>query len=166
MKEVFIDFQKCTGCKSCEIACAVEHSSAKSLLAAIAETPPPQRRIHVEKASSFSWPVRCMHCKEAACIAACPSGAMRRVNNRVVLDDERCMGCMMCAMLCPFGAISANDGSKSPVKCDHCAMLEKLEKEPACVAACPTAALVFVEPERFARDRRARAAEAAAYAEG
>jgi carbon-monoxide dehydrogenase iron sulfur subunit len=69
-------------------------------------------------------------------------------------------------MLCPFGAITTNDGRKSAVKCDHCTMLEKLGKEPACVTACPTSALAFVEPERFVKDRRAKAAEAAARTEG
>ena len=40
MKRVFIRTEWCTGCKTCKIACAVEHFRSKRLLAAMMELPP------------------------------------------------------------------------------------------------------------------------------
>ncbi len=40
-KVIYIDVEKCLGCRSCEIECAVAHSAAKSLLGALREDPLP-----------------------------------------------------------------------------------------------------------------------------
>jgi carbon-monoxide dehydrogenase iron sulfur subunit len=166
MKEVFIDIERCTGCKSCEIACSVAHSASKDLAGAISESPPPRKRVHVEKAFQFSYPGRCMHCSDAACITACPSGAMHRdaATGGVTVDEERCMGCWMCAMVCPFGAISMSPDRKVALKCDLCAERQGEGREPACVEACPTRALTFREPAEVSREKRLDLAEAVAAA--
>ena len=46
-KEIFVKIDRCTGCRSCEVACAVEHSTSKSLFAAIFETPVPRKRLYI-----------------------------------------------------------------------------------------------------------------------
>jgi len=78
LKEVQVDVGRCTGCKSCEIACAVEHSAGKELFRAIFEEIPPRKRIFVQDAGEKSVPVNCRHCEEAFCVRVCPTGAMYR----------------------------------------------------------------------------------------
>ncbi len=156
MKEVFVDMERCTACKSCEIACAVSHSDSKDLFSAIFETPRPQKRIHVERADSHSYPVRCMHCSDAACIVACPNGAMTRDSETggVYVNEDKCMGCFMCAMVCPFGSISAHPMKKTALKCDFCLQRLKEGKQPACAEACPTQALLFGEEGELVKQKR------------
>lgn len=161
MKRVFIDVRRCTGCKSCELACAVEHSESKDLFLAVFETPSPVKRIHVEQVQAFSYPSRCMHCEEASCMIACPSGAMDKdKSGAVVVNEARCMGCMMCAMVCPFGAITMNRASKVIIKCDFCITRKNNGKLPACVEACPTGTLQYGEEEDLVRSKRIVAGQA------
>ncbi len=166
MREVFVEIERCTACKSCEIACSVQHSKSKDLFTAILERPAPIRRVHVERALNFSFPVRCMHCLDAPCMAACPVGAMYRDQElgSVHVNKERCMGCWMCAMVCPFGAITADYVMKVARKCDFCRKRVKEGLLPACVEACPTGALRFGETEELVKSKRLSAAERAAKA--
>lgn len=160
MKEIFVDIERCTACKSCEIACAVEHSSTKTLFGAIFESPAPQKRVHVEPALAYAYPVRCLHCTDAPCIAACPNGAMTRdpLTGSVIVLEDRCQGCFMCAMVCQFGAISVSTSTSTALKCDRCPDRLTAGLSPACVEACPTTALVFGEEEDLASEKRLSAA--------
>ena len=156
LKEIFVDIQRCTACKACEIACAVEHSASKELLGAVFEVPAPQKRVHVEAAGVTAYPVRCVHCGDAPCIAACPNGAMSRdvESGAVIVNEARCQGCFMCAMVCPFGAISAHPTTRLAVKCDRCIERQKAGQQPACVDACPTHALHFGDEGSLAKRKR------------
>lgn len=147
MIEMLVDVRKCKACKACEIACAVEHSLSKNLLSAIAETPPPRNRVHVEKALSFSYPASCMHCADAPCVQACPKKAMSRdaESGNVSINEERCKGCMVC---CPYGVITRDAARKVALKCDLCAARANDDKGPACVEACPTGALSLGDAKR------------------
>jgi len=165
MREIFVDIERCTACKACEIACAVEHSSTKTLFGAIFESPPPQKRVHVEPAFAYAYPVRCLHCGDAPCIAACPNGAMiREATGSVIVLEDRCQGCFMCAMVCPFGAISANTSKRIALKCDRCPDRREAGRTPACVEACPTCALIFGEEEDLVAEKRLSAAARVAQA--
>ena len=171
IKEVFAIVERCMACKSCEIACAVEHSAAKTLFGAILESPRSQPRVQVEDAVAFSYPSRCLHCEDAPCIIACPTGAMQRhaVTDSVFVNENRCIGCWMCVMVCPFGAVSAGPTYQTALKCDRCPERVEAGQVPACVEACPTQALIFATPDEMAATQRAsvaqRAAEAVAAAE-
>lgn len=140
MKRIWVDREKCLGCKSCELQCAIERDSvSKTLLGAVQETPLPIARVGVFGDKGRSFPLQCRHCQDAACLRACPSGAMRRdeATEAVFVEQEKCRGCWMCVMACPFGVITPNSAYKVAVKCDACIHME----EPACVNACPTGAL-------------------------
>ena len=45
---IVVNVSKCLGCKSCELACAVEHSESRDLVTAIAESPAPRPRVSVQ----------------------------------------------------------------------------------------------------------------------
>lgn len=155
-KFIFTFIEKCVACKGCEIACAIEHSQSKSLVGAMSEKPPPRPRVRVEQAAAFSYPARCMHCQDAACIAACPMGAMTRHpdTHAVYVEASKCVGCWMCVMVCPFGGVSADPVAKKALKCDYCPERTGQGLDPACVSACPTKAMIFATPEEMASLRR------------
>ncbi|MEW6116297.1 MAG: 4Fe-4S dicluster domain-containing protein [Nitrospirota bacterium] len=167
MKELFIAIERCTACKSCEIACAMEHSPFKNLSEAIALSSP-KRMVHVEKARSYAYPVMCMHCTHAKCIASCPTGAMRRDSETyaVFVDEGSCNGCKVCTMVCPFGAVTFDMRKRAVVKCDRCRSRSKEGKAPACAEACPTGAITFGEPDEFSKTKRQITAEHIADAVG
>lgn len=145
-KKIFCDLKSCLGCKACEIACAVEHSKSKDLFKALAETRLPHKRVKVGKSTLAPFPIRCQHCKDAACITACISGAMYKdKSGRTAHDAEKCVGCCMCIMACPFGAVAKDNEEKTVFKCDLCPDRDL----PACVEACPTKALFFGTLEEF-----------------
>lgn len=163
-KTIFTVLEKCVACKSCETACAVEHSRSKNLFGALSEHPRPRQRVRVEHAGAYSYPSRCQHCEDAACIAACPTGAMTRDagTDAVVSDAHRCIGCWMCVMVCPFGGVSADPVGKKATKCDRCPDRTAANQDPACVAACPTKALLFATPDEMAARRRQTTARSVA----
>lgn len=145
-KRIFCNLKLCLGCRACEIACAVEHSKSKDLFSAISEEKLPHKRVKVGKSALAPFPIRCQHCEDAPCVAACMSGAMRKdEKGRTVHDKDKCVGCWMCIMACPFGSLTKDDSQKAVFKCDLCPDREV----PACVEACPTRALFFGTPEEF-----------------
>lgn len=155
MRQVWVDSQKCLGCKSCELACAVERNSVtKNLAGAVLESPKPMPRVGVYGPSGSSFPIQCRHCQDAACLKACPSGAMQRDSDSglTVVDQVKCRACWMCVMSCPFGAVSPHRGYKVAHKCDACKDMEA----PACVAACPTKALIYGEERDYDKLRVTR----------
>lgn len=155
MKEIFVRLDRCTGCHSCQLACAVEHSASKSLFAAITETPRPRYRLYVELGNGEKVPLLCRQCDPAPCLEACMSGAIYRDQRGVVLGrDQRCVGCWNCMMVCPYGVVNWQKERRVAVKCDRCPDLEV----PACVEACPTKALVYAEAEEFTGGVRRAAA--------
>jgi len=73
--------------------------------------------------------------------------------------QDKCRGCWMCVMSCPFGAVIPSAQFKTAMKCDACMHME----QPACVAACPTGALVYGEEEEYAKVLAAKRGRIAAY---
>ena len=166
MQTVFINRERCIGCRQCEFACAVEHSQSKDPTTAITEDPLPKARIHVSPGRAFNtaFPNRCRHCNPAPCEQVCPTGAVARDTERdlVLLDVHKCIACAMCAMVCPFDAVTFHpqaNGMPTRVvatKCDGC--IERLQngQGPACVEACKSDALVFGELNELIASGRLR----------
>ena len=132
----------CSGCKICELVCAIEHFGAnnpkKSAVRVLVTYPHPVMRL----------PIVCSQCKEPVCADACPVGALKRVNGVVRLDSSGCISCMKCVEACPFGAIYAHADLDHPVKCDLC------DGQPKCVEKCPKGAIRFIPEESMGEAKR------------
>ena len=166
MKTVFVNPERCVGCRQCEFACAVEHSLSRDPTQAVFEIPTPRPRIHVSPGRDYatSFPNKCRHCDPAPCEQVCPTGAISRdaEHGLVLADARRCITCAMCAMVCPFDVITFHElGDGIPVrvaaiKCDGCVERVDAGRPPACVEACKTDALVFGELNELIEAGRAR----------
>ena len=142
MKKLYYDVKKCLGCRSCEIACAVAHSKSRELFAAVkaGELAFPKQKVYFVRGKNY--PVSCRHCGEPKCVDACMAAAITFDKKKgVVHDDTRCVGCWMCVMACPYGAVRPDIKAKLPARCDMCPD----ESQPACIKGCPTAAVVWQE---------------------
>lgn len=148
-KTIVVDVKKCLACKSCEIACALVHSKSKVLEEAITETPKPQHKVTVEQAEEFGIPLACRHCIDAPCIEICPTGALQRQSEPgpVIIDQQLCIGCKLCMLICPFGVLQIDAEGRAVIKCDMCYQRAKEGKLPACVEACPTNGLKMASLE-------------------
>ena len=168
MKTVFVNPERCIGCRQCEFACAVEHSESRDPTLAVFESTLPRPRIHVTPGRAFntSFPNRCRHCNPAPCERVCPTGAVARDTDHdlVLMTPERCIACAMCAMVCPFDAVTFHESANgtparvTALKCDGCLERITAGRVPACVEACKTDALVFGELNELIAEGRAREA--------
>jgi len=143
MKRIYAKEDVCIGCRLCEIYCIFEHSGHQTLVKAFSDREGlPEPAVRVEEDGAISFALQCRHCEDAPCLAACIAGAMTRdpQTGAVKHDEEKCVGCWSCIMVCPFGAIRTNmETHKVGSKCDLCAGKDI----PACVAHCPNEALVY-----------------------
>lgn len=160
MKVIAVRIEKCLGCKTCELYCAIERgSNGKTLWKAVQEDPLPQSRVRVEGINNLSFPLQCRHCLKAPCLDACLTGALTRdlKSNLVIVDEDRCIACWTCTMFCPYGVIYPWPQRKFALKCDRCAFME----HPICLEVCPCQALELVEIEELEEASRQRRKEVA-----
>lgn len=148
-RQLVVDVDRCTGCRACETACSFAHYEEFN----------PQKsaiRVSIFTEDAFFLPQVCLQCADPACAAVCPSGAMHATevdgSFAVAVNKDRCVGCHMCVLACPFGAVE-DDGKGSVRKCDLCG------GSPACVEACVTRALAFSHVDTGPRSKRRSMAE-------
>jgi anaerobic dimethyl sulfoxide reductase subunit B len=144
----YFDSVRCIKCKSCEIAC----KQWKGIKAGTI------RLRRVEETTTGTFPavkrhffsISCRHCAKAPCISVCPSKAIiKRPDGIVVVEKDKCIGCRACFDACPFGSPQFGiDGLME--KCDMC--LDRIERgqTPICAATCPTQALRWGTTENLA----------------
>lgn len=95
-----IDQKRCIACFACMIACKQEHFLPAWVFwnrVLIGE------RGNYPSVTKENLPVLCNHCKDAACVNVCPTGATsRREDGIVIIDSDDCVGCRYCMMACPY----------------------------------------------------------------
>jgi anaerobic carbon-monoxide dehydrogenase iron sulfur subunit len=144
MRQIYVKESVCIGCHLCEVYCRRKHARSGDLVKAFKkESPRPLPRLRVDESGIVSLSVRCQHCEEAPCVRACLTGALTRdpLTSLVTVDEERCIGCGTCALVCPLGVPKLDTERKKMVKCDLC----RDEEIPVCVANCPNEALAYTE---------------------
>lgn len=139
---ISINPDKCTACRTCEIACSFQHHT---------EINPSRSRIKVNifHEDFFFYPSVCNQCDDAWCVNICPNHALSRDRNTgiVHVNEMRCVGCRMCIQACPFGAMGFDVEKGIAEKCDLCG------GEPECVKNCFYGALEFKRLESVVADR-------------
>ncbi len=145
----------CIDCKQCEEACEDRHGAGRLVLGGF-------------ELGLLDFVFSCRTCTDARCLPACEHDAIRRDprTGEIRIVEDRCTGCGLCAPACPYGAIDLvnasgpgpgpGPGREAPArrianKCDHCAG----HQDQACVAACPTGALIEIAPATLFRERPA-----------
>lgn len=167
-KEIYFDIDRCVGCYTCQVACKQENNIAPhNLEDALKQTSPVWRRvIEIEqgeygKESINYISLSCVHCSDAPCVIACPTGALskNKEDGRVLVDQDKCIGCRMCLQVCPFGIPQFGENDLME-KCTLC--LEGMKNdgldEPACVAACPSKALRYGDSNKLTKDLQEKVA--------
>lgn len=156
-----IDLAKCMGCQTCATSCKLANNLPSGTWwntvhtdggETIDTTSGDYPNCHLQH-----YPVACQHCRDAACVSVCPTGATYKDEETgiVMIDEETCIGCKTCIEACPYNVRIYNDGEPTyaldfsvgypdaPVhlantveKCTMCANLVKQDQQPMCVQAC------------------------------
>jgi len=159
-----IDLDTCVGCHACVISCkgwnTQNYGAPLADLDAYGGEPEGTflNRVHSfevarEQAPPMvvHFPKSCLHCDDAPCVTVCPTGASyKRVEDGIVLvNEDACIGCGLCAWACPYGAREMDGAEKVMKKCTLCVdriyneNLPEEDREPACVRTCPSNARHF-----------------------
>jgi Fe-S-cluster-containing dehydrogenase component len=177
-----IDLDTCVGCNACVTACKGWNDQGYG--APLSDQDPygadPSgtflNRVHsyqvtpheTDHAQIVNFPRSCLHCDDAPCVTVCPTGASyKRTEDGIVLvNEDACIGCGLCAWACPYGARELDLSAGVMKKCTLCVdriyneNLPEEDREPACVRTCPTGARHFgdfADPDsnvsRLSRDR-------------
>src|SRR3989475_729348 len=134
------DMTKCIGCKCCVVACNEQNGNPAEInWRRVGEIEggwyPNTQRLHLS--------MGCNHCMEPTCLEGCPVDAYSKdpVTGVVLHSAEACIGCQYCTWNCSYGVPQYNPERGVVGKCDMCHDRLDEGRAPACVSACPEAAI-------------------------
>lgn len=146
MKRIYVNEDRCLGCKLCEYNCIFANSGLDEMFKLKGKVADyvPRIRVEGEDCGDVHFAVNCRHCTNAICVQSCIAGALAKADNgMVVIDRDKCVGCYTCVLVCPFGAIMPAADGKAAQKCMLCT--DNSKQEPSCVKGCPNGAIVYEE---------------------
>lgn len=137
-----VDLDACTGCKACVSAC--HHLNGLDT-----EEAEVWRKVGLLHGGTPEAPVQqsvtaaCHHCLDPACMKGCPVGAYEKdaLTGIVRHLDDQCIGCRYCTFMCPYDVPQYSPKRGIVRKCDMCSDRLVAGEAPACVDACPNAAI-------------------------
>lgn len=141
MKRVYVNEEWCLGCHLCEYNCAFANSGETDMAFAL-KGKPLYPRIHIEEGDKICYAVSCRHCADPLCVKSCIAAALQVKDGVITVDQSRCVGCLTCVLVCPYGALAPNETGVMQ-KCELC--LQNTCGAPACVQGCPNQAIVYEE---------------------
>ena len=154
IKAIVVDFDKCSGCRTCETVCSAWNNKITiedQLLDGLGN--PSTSNIKVWRFNPpVDVPVTCFLCDDAPCVDACPVDPDAETGRKALYRDEqlgtircdydRCIGCESCAYICQVdrgGVIFPDENHQPRQMCTLC------NGDPSCVKWCPYEALSFLE---------------------
>ena len=165
---------RCIDCKQCEEACEDRHGAGRLTLGGF-------------ELGLLDFVYSCRTCADARCLSPCEHDAIKRdpKTGEIQIVEDRCIGCSLCSLSCPYGAIDMVNVAEPEMPTFKAALRARLDKsgklgfgpgkgrkaparriankcdhcagyaEQACVSACPTGALVEIAPAEIFRERAA-----------
>ncbi len=118
MKRVFVNEKWCLGCHLCEYNCAYANSGIDDMVKAL-KNKEISSRIRIEGDDKVTYAVSCRHCSDPLCVKSCISGALSIKDGVIFIDHEKCVGCLTCMLVCPYGAV-VQDSEGVVQKCELC----------------------------------------------
>ncbi|MBW1672318.1 MAG: (4Fe-4S)-binding protein [Deltaproteobacteria bacterium] len=133
VKEIKVDVDKCTGCRSCEVVCSAFHATPK-----YSSINPGRARIRVviDELRDVYVPVRAGEYTAAECMG----------RDTYTINGKEYDECAFCRASCPSRDYFKEPDSGLPLKCDMCEDEPPLS-EPMCVQVCEPGALTYEERE-------------------
>ena len=98
--QIELDISRCCACGACAIACMDQNDI--DLSAGVR----PYRAVFREETRRTGeiryYSMACMHCDNAPCVTACPSGCLYKdpETGLTLYNTQYCIGCHSCAMAC------------------------------------------------------------------
>ncbi|MBW1802432.1 MAG: 4Fe-4S dicluster domain-containing protein [Deltaproteobacteria bacterium] len=129
-----IKYNECPpDCRLCEEACRNRGVTENISMISLVRLP----------SVEFNSILSCIQCGEPHCVEICPTGAITKSESDgiVRIKEEKCAGCGLCTLACPYGGIRYSTDKKKSFKCDLC------DGDPECVKACPYGVLSLIENE-------------------
>lgn len=108
------DYDKCSGCRLCEIACSLHHEG---------KIWPEASRVRVfMQVPGVEIPHLCTQCNDYPCVNKCPFKALSTnpTTGAVEVDEEKCTACGICIEACPGKIPHLHPDRKRIVICDLC----------------------------------------------
>jgi protein NrfC len=146
---ILVDSQKCSGCRSCMMACALVHEGRENRALS---------RIQILNNAFGRYPLdisikQCRQCVYPSCVLACPTGALHCDDETGVrlVNEGACIGCQRCVEACPQmpSRVVWNTADGTAAKCDLCTDAKYWNERggpngtQACVEVCPMKAIRF-----------------------
>lgn len=150
----YFDSSKCSGCKSCQVACKeTNHLGVNNLWRRVynyqgGSWKQNEKGTYVpEGVFGYFVSIACNHCDNPACVENCPTGSMVKDAATGIVSNsaDTCIGCKTCISACPYAAPTYVEELGISSKCNMCADEVARGRVPICVATCPMRALDWGE---------------------